>query len=139
LVTVEYRHQVEYSVFDGDFFPALLVRVTNPLSALAVDVDARVDSGAQMSIFSGDLCPGLEIDLLTGTKKVFATIGGAETDSRIHRVELAHSLIGTFAMDIAFSINPIFRNLLGRDFFDRLDLGFSQRNRVLYLGQLHGA
>ncbi len=46
-------------------------------------------------------------------------------------VQLAHADLGTFELEIAFSTSEIQRNLLGRDFFDLVQVGIREHHLEL--------
>ena len=80
-----------------------------------------------MSLFDGALLvPRLGIDLMAGREIRLGSIGGFTLAARIHRLELSHPDLGRFTLDAAISTVPVPRNLLGRDFFQRIQIGFRE-------------
>jgi len=79
-----------------------------------------------MSLFDGTIGSSLGIDLLNGREKRFQSTNGAVLSSRLHQVRLFHPALGSFDLEVAFSTSPIARNLLGRDFFRRVQIGFRE-------------
>ena len=92
-----------------------------------METDAFIDSGAENSLFNGAFAHSLGIDLLDGRPKVYVGIGGNQIDARIHGVKISNPDIGEFALDVGFSTSQISRNLLGRDFFNLVQIGFRER------------
>ena len=127
---VTYDHSFPYSVdeFSGKSFPGLEVRLSLPGNDdLVTDVNAYLDTGAEFSVFDGaPLVANNRIDLMSGREvKLSAAVGYAIT-ARIHRLNLSHPQLGCFTLDAAISTVPIRHNLLGRDFFQHLQIGFRE-------------
>lgn len=99
----------------------------------AIDVDAYLDSGASTSLFNGSFLSALHIPLLNNRRKSFASTAGHSIEAYIHRVRLTLPQLGAFDLDIGFSNTQIFRNLLGRDFFNLVQIGFRERQLEYYL------
>lgn len=138
MVTVEYHHEIPYGHdANGRQYPRLTLRLANPGDPeQAVDVDAYLDSGAERSLFNGQFAVLLGIELLAGKEISFQSVGGHPVCAKLHPVHIAHDLLGTFAIDVAFSIKPIGRNLLGRDFFSLMQIGFREGHLQLYVTAL---
>ena len=49
----------------------------------------------------------------------------------LHAVRLSHPELGCFDLEIGFSPFPLRRNLLGRDFFNLVQIGFRERQQAL--------
>jgi hypothetical protein len=115
---VIYSHSFAYLVdeFSGRSFPGLELRVSLPSVAnRTIDLNACLDTGAELSIFDGALItPQLGIDLMAGREIRLSAAAGFAIAARIHRLELSHPDLGRFALDAAISTVPITRNLLGR-------------------------
>ncbi|MBI4515294.1 MAG: hypothetical protein HY699_05690 [Deltaproteobacteria bacterium] len=130
--TVAYTHRFPY-IYDqrGDAFPALPLRITRPdRSGHALDIDGYLDSGAQQTLIDGEVAQALGIDLLGGVGRRYQSITGVTIEARIHPVVLSHPELGSFDLDVAFSTVRIRRNLLGRDFFNLIQLGFREHHQV---------
>lgn len=111
-------------------FPILSVVVSNPRSLVrSADVIAYLDSGAQRSLFDGTLAGLIGLDLMDGPRVSFASAAGLSIEGIIHPVRLSHPELGKFDLDIGFSTVPLRRNLLGRDFFNLVQIGFANGNR----------
>lgn len=103
-------------------------------SGRAVDLDAYLDSGAERSLFNGILAPLLGIDDLFGGPEIpFQSTVGAALTARLHPVRLSHPALGLLDLEMAFSTAHINRNLLGRDFFSRAQIGFRESRLALYI------
>lgn len=135
MVRVEYDHEIPYSHDpNGRQYPRLTVRVANPANEdLAVDVDAYLDSGIERSLFDGRFSRVLGIELLSGREITFQSTAGSSLTARLHSVRLSHPSLGSFGVDVGFSMGPIGRNLLGRDFFALMQIGFRESRLTLYM------
>lgn len=135
MLNVRYDNEFPYSYdLNGERFPRLTIRLTNPASPdEAVDVDAYLDSGAQRSLFDGRIGRAIGIDLLTGKERQYESTTGSSIAGMLHRVRLAHADLGLFDLELGFSTVHIKRNLLGRDFFDLVQIGFRERRLAFYV------
>lgn len=133
--TVSYHYEFPYRPSPaGGMFPILPVTVCNPRSsARSADVVAYLDSGAQCSLFDGTLAGFVGINLMDGRRVPFASTAGFSIEGIIHPVRLLHPELGEFDLDIGFSTVPLRRNLLGRDFFNLVQIGFRERHQVFYV------
>lgn len=52
---------------------------------------------------------------------------------RVHRVSLSHPTLGNFEIEIGFSTEPIRREILGRDFFSQIQIGFREKQLSYYI------
>jgi hypothetical protein len=134
-IDIAYLHQFPYLVGDDDrSFPGLLVQVRNPGAEEAgVEVQAHLDSGAEYSLFTGWIAATLGLELLIGEAVTFSSTGGARIEARRHNVVVSHEGLGDFPLTLAFSLGDIQRNLLGRDFFAAIQIGFREEHRELYI------
>jgi len=126
---LDYAHDPE-----GRRFPRLslqLAKATEP--AVTVDVDAYLDSGAERSLINGRLGAALGIDVLSGPELAYQTTVGNRLVATLHPVVLTHPDLGSFSLDVGFSITDIHRNLLGRDFFNLAQIGFRERHLTFYV------
>jgi hypothetical protein len=130
VITVAYDYEFPYSNDEsGDLFPRITVRVSNAASPTSsLDVVAYLDSGAQASLFAGFICQAVGLQTLDGEQRTYRTASGAEIDARLHDVRLAHPNLGEFALKLGFTIQPLSRNLLGRDFFNLIQIGFREHH-----------
>src|SRR2546426_1543969 len=130
MVTVEYVHTLNYMYDEimGRQFPKLLLTLVNPKNLdIAIETDAYLDTGAERSIFKADLAPALELKFDSGSRiKYGSSTPGGGGQARIHRVILSHPDLGEFPLDIGFAEGPHSRNLLGRDFFNLMQIGFRE-------------
>ena len=129
--TVTYTHSFSYSIdqFSGEAFPGLEVRVSLPGGSAdnAVDLIAHLDSGAMRSVFDGSrIVSILGLDLMAGREIKLGFLSGFNLSARIHRLELSHPDLGSFTLDAAITTVPLTHNLLGRDFFQHLQIGFRE-------------
>lgn len=135
MVTVDYDHEIQYGHDpNGRPYPRLTVQVENPTAPdQALDIDAHLDSGAERSLFDGRLAPVLGLDLLSGAEVLLQSATGAALTARLHRIRVTHSTLGSFDLEAAFSTGDIGRNLLGRDFFARVQIGFRESHGAFYV------
>ena len=131
--TVEYSHEFQYTDMEIDRFPVLQFQVQSPGGGEAVDVDAYLDSGARYSLFEGSMLSSISLDLMEGQPRPYYPVSGLPIEGRIHRVRLIHDRLGTFELDIGFSTGEISRNLLGRDFFDKIQIGFREHSVKFFI------
>lgn len=132
--TVSYLFRFPYRTVTGDLFPLVMLRVSNPAQPdLSLDVDAYLDSGAQRSLFNGWRAQTLGLNLLDGETKLYGSTSGSYVEARLHRVNLHHENLGDFELEVGFSLVQIQRELLGRDFFNLVQIGFRERQLEYYL------
>ncbi len=111
----------------------MLQFVVTAREPLAVTVDAYLDSGARYSLFDGSILEVIGLRLLEGVRRDYFPVSGGPIEGRLHRVRLIHQSLGTFDLEIGFSTGPINRNVLGRDFFDVIQLGFREHRLTFYV------
>ncbi len=132
---VDYEYQIEYAHDpDGNRFPRLsfqVARADDP--AVTVDTNAYLDSGAARSLFSGRIGMALGIDVLSGPDLTFQNTTGSRLVATLHPVRLTHPDLGSFTLEVGFSTTDIYRNLLGRDFFNLVQIGFRERFLTLFV------
>ncbi len=126
--TISYTHEIEYGYDEqGMRLPLLKFRLSNPEKPeLIVDIEASLDSGAERSLVDGQIGAALGLDVLRGPRQTFETMAGSFLIATLHKVQLSHPKLGRFELEIAFSTGEIRRNLLGRDFFDLVQIGFRE-------------
>lgn len=135
MVNVTYDHQFTYSHdLDGQRYPRLTLRVSNPQDLTqAVDIEAYLDSGAQRSLLGGWIGKALGLDVLEGPQLTYESTAGIGLTATLHPVLLEHPDLGRFDMEVGFSSAPIRRNLLGRDFFNHLQVGFREHQLSFFI------
>ena len=135
MVSVDYSYALGYLPAERHrSFPGLPIQVGNPnVPDQAVEVPAHLDSGAEYSLFGGWIARSIGLDLLSGPPRPYASTTGASIEARVHRAVLIHPLLGTFPLEIGFSLSNIHRNLLGRDFFNLVQIGFRERRLAFYV------
>ena len=111
-----------------------MVHLQNPTTGAATaDFDAELDSGAEYSLFDGDLLATVGMDLFSGDRFVFSFANGVALDARIFQVVISHANLGSFNLLARFSTGPLRTNILGRDFFDLLQVGFDEHHSEIHL------
>jgi hypothetical protein len=119
---------------NGSMFPGLVAKLQNPgNSSASVEAVAELDSGAEYSLYDGLLASTIGLDLLNGKEFVFGLADGSSFSARILPVVIVEDSLGRFPLGLRFSIGPIRRNILGRDFFDLVQIGFREHHSEVYL------
>lgn len=133
---VSYVHALNYRYDNtGRPFPKLLLQLTNPqFPEQTVETDAYLDSGAERSLFKADLALAIGLDLNSGPRKEYgSTVKGAGVEARLHFVQLSHPELGDFSLEVGFTESAISRNLLGRDLFSLIQIGFREKYLTFYV------
>ncbi|HEY6418510.1 MAG TPA: hypothetical protein VIX59_05855 [Candidatus Binataceae bacterium] len=135
MTTVVYQVQIPYLWHaNGGRYPGLIVQVQNPsYSANVVEIVAELDSGAEYSLFNGKLAKAIGLDLADGEEFRFEATNRSSINAIILRAIIYHPDLGSFPMDLRFSTDDIRRNLLGRDFFNQMQLGFREHHMEVYV------
>lgn len=134
--TVNYQHVFNYRHLEEHTFPILQLRVLNPLDLdRGMDTDGYLDSGCQASLFEGSIASIIGLDLLAGEPKLYAPLSGPGIEARLHSIRLSHPDLGNFDLKVGFSLTRIPRNLLGRDFFNLMQVGFRERRLTFYMNR----
>ena len=126
--TVTYTDRFEYTHDQqGRTFPLLPLRISLQYPPSAVrDVDGYLDTLAYRSLFDGQIARLLGLDLFAGRVFEYRSTMGISIEARLHQVWLSHPNLGAFQLEVGFSIVPITRNLLSRDFLNRIQIGFRE-------------
>lgn len=134
---VEYDRELDYryDALLGGRYPMLQFHVARyPDFAGSVDVDAHLDSGAELSLFDGALIGRtLGVDLFDGRPINYQSASGWSLEARLHQLHFEHDALGKFELRVGLSTVPIQRNLLGRDFFDLFQIGFREHHQTVLL------
>lgn len=135
--TVIYVRSFAYLIdsLSGERFPGLEVRVSLPGNPNnAVDLVAHLDTGAARTVIDGGrIVSTLGIDLMAGKEVSLGSVIGVPLIARVHRLEVSNPNLGRFTLDAAISTVPIRRNLLGRDFFRHIQIGFREYHHTFYI------
>lgn len=134
MVTVEYQHTFNYRQLPSGSFPILQIRIAgedNP--ALRIETEVYLDTGAERSLFNGNLLTGLDIDLMNAKPLSYGSAFGEIATGYLHRVNLTIPEVGEFNLEIGFSSSGIKRNLLGRDFLNLVQVGFREHHLQYFL------
>lgn len=114
--------------------PIFTVQLRNPaLPERAMDIDAHLDSGAEISVFAGWVPGVLGLDILNG--RHWRLVGASGWDMEARRLHVTVDFAGArpVPLEPAFALGDLRRNLLGRDFFNLVQLGFRERFLHFYL------
>ncbi len=135
--TVSYVHRLNY-LYDERTdrpFPRLLIQLVNPQNPNGpVETDAYLDSGAERSLFKAEFAKVIGLELRSGSRRVYgSSFGTIDVEAWLHQVQLSHDELGNFELEIGFTEGPLSRNLLGRDFFDLIQIGFRERHLAFYV------
>jgi len=134
VATVTYAHDFPYRVTERGTFPMVQVTLRSAHGDdQAIDVDAYLDSGAERSLFQGALLSGIGLNLFDGSLKRYQSVTGTTLEARVHLVRIEHEQLGEFELEIGFSVGEIARSLLGRDFFDRIQVGFREHHQMFFV------
>lgn len=133
--TIHYPFRLDYSYDeDANLLPRLTFDISRPeRPENAIEVDGYLDSGAERTLLSGWIGAALGLDLLAGSKLGYETTMGTVLTATIHPVRLAHAKLGAFELPVGFTSVDIKRNLLGRDFFNLVQIGFRERHLEFYV------
>lgn len=134
MVTVTYQHEFNYREFQSGRVPVLPLRVSlRSNTQISIDVDANLDSGAELSLFNGFIITALGVELFSGRHKKYSSTVGESVNGFLHHVRLILPGVGEFELEVGFSDRAIRRNLLGRDFFNFVQIGFREHQLQYYL------
>ena len=130
---VSYRISLDYirDPETGDPFPGLWIAVGQPEGHGELEVQCHLDSGAEISLFDGEIAQGIGLEPQAGAAQSYSTSSGATLTARVHRVRLSHEELGEHELRVGFSEQRLARNLLGRDFFNLYRIGFRERQSTL--------
>ena len=109
--------------------PVRITRQDDP--EVGIDADAYLDSGAERSLFNGDFLTALGVDLANNKQKSYQSTVGDTITAYLHDVRISVPEAGDFNLEIGFTDRQIRRNLLGRDFFNLVQIGFRE-NQLCY-------
>jgi hypothetical protein len=134
-ITVDYEYEYLYRYVDQDNrYPLLQIQLVNMSDPKrAFEVDAYLDSGAARSLFDGQLASAIGLDLMAGEQKRYSSTAGSIVWARLHKVRFEHPDLGSFQLEAGFSEAGVIRNLLGRDFFALVQIGFREKHSTFYL------
>ena len=134
-IFVSYDHEYLYPYDDrGARSPILQVQLMNPSDpSMVIEVDADLDSGTGRSLFDGQIAPAIGLQLMEGRPQMYSSTARYGISARVHQVVILHPDLGRFVLEIGFSEQEIRRNLLGRDFFDLIQIGFRERHSAFFV------
>lgn len=134
MVTVTYLHEFNYRELQEGRCPVLQLRVSPPgNSENMIDVDAYLDCGTQRSLFNGFLITSLGIPLINDKRVSYTSTAGNSIEAYLHNIQLNLPGVADFNLEIGFSSGGIRRNLLGRDFFNLVQIGFRENQLKYFL------
>jgi hypothetical protein len=134
VVRVDYLHEFNYREFSAGRSPVLQLEISLPgYPENKIDVDAHLDSGAQRSLFNGFLITALGGELVNERIQPYSSTLGDSVLGYLHGVRRTLPDVGDFNLEVGFSDRRITRNLLGRDFFNLVQIGFREHQLKYYL------
>ena len=135
MVIVEYEQAFAYTHDEtGTRRARLTLRLSNPNDpGRAIDVDAFLDSGAERSLLNGWIGRQIGIDILDGPRLRYEPTAGNAFEAALHPVRIEHPDLGAWTLTIGFSLSPIRRCLLGRDFFNLVQIGFREHHLTFFV------
>lgn len=117
----------------GNPFPILPIQLALPDSSEGVvETYAYLDSGAEYSLFAAQFARMLRLEIVGGARRRYSTATSQQLNAAVRHVRLSHPELGGFDMALGFS-EEIARNLLGRDFFNLIQIGFRERHSTFYI------
>jgi len=87
---------------------------------------AYLDSGAEYSLFQAELATAIALDPIGGAQRRYAFANGQEVRAAVREVTVSHPQLGNFSLSPGFTFG-LTRNILGRDFFNFVQVGFRER------------
>jgi len=114
----------------GNPFPILPVQIE--VAGDAIETHAYLDSGAEYSLFSAAFARVLGLDLQGGARRTYSLANRQRLDATVREVRLTHPDLGSFSLQLGFSDETV-RNLLGRDFFNLIQIGFREQYSTFYI------
>ncbi len=136
MVSVNYSLEFNYRNYQDELYPVLTVGLRNPVNGESVEQDGFLDCGAARSLFMGEIAAMLGLNLLDGEEWTFQTNDGHPVEARILPIEIILNEDGTervFNLPLAFSMVDLQRNLLGRDFFNLIQVGFRESHFQFFI------
>lgn len=70
-------------------FPGLWLVLRHPEEDRELEVQCHLDSGAEVSLFDGQIGKAIGLELRSGRAMVFTSTTGADVVARLHRVRLS--------------------------------------------------
>jgi hypothetical protein len=128
--TVAFTHIFDY-LHDSQGVPSigLTIRISGQpyhQSISALDVDAYLDTLSTRSVFDGQFATALGLHPFGGTISVRS--GSHIVQARLYQLWITLPQFGSHLINAAFSITPLTRNFLGRDFLRLVTLAIEERN-----------
>jgi hypothetical protein len=130
--TIAYDHSFNYLFLpNGKRRPGFLIQLSN--GTLQIDTKAFLDSGAEFSLFNGEFATALGLDLISGQPRRYKTVNNTSLGLYVHPVTIYIPELDAFRFQLGFSIEQITVNILGRDFFDLMRIGFDEHEQVFHV------
>jgi hypothetical protein len=136
--SIDYNFEYPYRPMgpDGLHFPVLQVGLENPNdSERQVDTFVYVDSGSRITVLDGEIAQDIGINFTEGEEQQLGSIAGGSIQGWLNNINLHLEGFPPVLLRVAF-VDPSFkirRQLLGRDFFYHVQIGFWEYARLLYL------
>lgn len=134
-VQVEYQHRFDYryDVWGQDLQPLLPLDLVHPRTLQRVTLDGYLDSGCSRSLFDGRLALAIGLDPTSGRSIPYTSATGVSIRASLLPIQLEIPQLGRFQLEVGFTQVNLDRNLLGRDFLARVQLGLRENRSEFYL------
>lgn len=131
MTNLEFSSAHSYRYDSGDTLaPLLPIRLK--IGEYSADFLVLVDTGAERTLLEGVHARAAGLDIFDGTPLTFQGFLGARTVAYLHRVRVVIEDIEV-AAEVAFSTQPLARQVLGRDLLAFVKLGVRERASEFYL------
>ena len=100
---------------------------------MQLDTKAFLDSGAEYSLFNGEFGAALGLNVISGRPRPYKTVNNTVIHGYVHPVRIYIPEVDEFQFLLGFSIEQITTNILGRDFFDLIRIGFDEHEQVFHV------
>jgi len=128
---VNYTHQFNYRLLeDNSYYPVIVLTVSDKDD---FEILAVIDSGATASVFSVQIAEAVGIEnIFQGEERIFRLANGRSLIAYGHELTLIVEN-NKIKETIYFSETEIPRNLIGRTFLDKLQIGFREHHQQFYI------
>jgi hypothetical protein len=110
-----------------------LVPICLRLPGYEADLFLVLDTGAERTLLEGTHLRAAGVDIFQGPSLALQSFSGSKTTAYVHRATI---VVGELEIEseVAFSTQPLLRQILGRDLLNYLIVGLRERVGEFYLG-----